>query len=464
MPAPPTGLNPTRAQTVIIGLTAIVLAIGGFEAGRRTVDAAAVAKIAATKPSQPDSDVSRERKMLVEREHDRIRLDDIATVPFSELYDVLKSASREQLLVWARDLESMPRGPRQRAAVTAYYKSLIQVDHRAAIDAVLHAKNLLARDAAIDAMMKAAPESIWADLAEMTAELPYPGRGYAQDNLIPNWSRVDPVAASQFVEKHQFSPGVKLPGDESDRVVSLLSNWGEIDPAAARKWLEEDASRQTADAFRAFLTSWGRVDHAAAIDYTIANQQRPNFEAATNELVYEFVRSAKEDASRLLLLLPPEAAKAALKKVADVTNPHEIDPNIDRPPNYQRPAEEVARWMVTLPVELWKESIGRVAEGWLKDAPDSAKAWLAQLQPELRDVTVVSMFREAKAFQVASQQVIEVGLKISDPKLRSTTLAEYLRLLGRTTAEALQALDEFSIPAEQKAYLRRILRENENVR
>jgi hypothetical protein len=463
MPAPPRGLTSPRAQAVIAGLAAAALAIGGFQTGRYTVDAAAVATNTATIPSQSASDPASRRELL-ERAQDKITVRDIATVPFSELYDVLKSASHEQLLAWARDLEQMPRGPQQRAAITAYFKSLVQVDHRAAIDAVLNAHNLLARDLAIDAMMKAAPESIWADLGEMIAQLPFPGRGYAQDNLIPGWSRVDPVAASKFVEKDRFSAGIKLPGDEYDRVVSLLDNWGEIDPAAARKWLEEDASRQTPDAFRAFLTSWGRLDRAAAIDYAIANQKRPNFEAAINALVYEFVRSAKEDASRLLLLLPPEAAKAALKNVADATNPHEIDPNIDRPPDYQRPPGEVARWMMTLPVELWKDSIGRVAEGWLNHDARSAKAWLAQLQPELRDVTIVSMFREAQSLQVAAQPVIEVGLTISDPKLRATTLAEYLRLWSRTTEEALQALDEYSIPAEQKAYLRRILTESESAR
>jgi hypothetical protein len=448
----------------MVSLVAAALAIGGFQMGRRSVDAAVVSKSDALTLAKPEADPASQKRTLLEPDHSQVTVREIATVPFSELYDVLKSAPREQLLAWARDLEQMPRGPRQRAAVGAYFKSLVQVDHRAAIEAVLRAKNLIARDGAIDAMMKATPESIWADLAEMTAQLPYSGRGFAQDNLIPNWSRVDPVAASRFVEKHRFSPGIKLSGDENDRVVSLLDNWGEIDPVAARNWLEEDASRQTPDAFRAFLASWGRVDRAAAIDYTIANQERPNSQAATNELVYEFVRSAKEDASRLLLSLPPKAAKAALKNVADVVNPHEIDPNIDRPPDYQRPPEEVVRWMVTLPVELWKESIGRVAEGWLNDDADSAKAWLSQLQPELRDVTIVSLFREARSLQVSTQRVIEVGLIISDPQLRAATLAEYLRLWGSTTEEVLQGLDEMSIPPVQKAYLRRILTENENVR
>jgi hypothetical protein len=443
-------------------LVAVGLAIGGFEAGRKTVDAAAFANSDARAIAPTSADSISEKKTLLERDRNKMSVREIATIPFSQLYDVLKSAPREQLLEWARDLEDMPRGPRQRAAVGAYLKSLVQVDHRAAIEAVLRTKNLLARDAAVDGMMKAAPESIWADVAEMIARMPYPLRGFAQDNLIENWSRVDPVAASRFVEK--YPSRVDIAFYEPSRVVSLLNNWGEIDPSGAKEWIEKDPSRQTAEAFRAFLTSWARVDRAAAIEYAIANQQRPNFEDATNELVYDFVRSAKEDANNLLLRLSAEAAKVALKQVADLTNPHTVDRNIDHPPSYQRPPEEVARWMVALPVELWRESIGRVVQGWLNNDGDSAKAWLAQLQPELRDLTIVGVCREAQSSQLSSQQVIEVGLTITDPKLRYTTLTDYLRAWGPTREEAADFFDEMAIPVEQKAYLQRLMTENANAR
>ena len=78
---------------------------------------------------------------------------------------------------------------------------------------------------------------------------------------------------------------------------------------------------------------------------------------------------AKDDATRLISLLPAEQAKAAVENVADITNPEVIDPNLDRPPDYQRPPDEVARWMVSLPVELWNESIGKVAQEWLHQDP-----------------------------------------------------------------------------------------------
>jgi hypothetical protein len=450
----------TRTQIAIVGIVAAGLAVGGFQMGRRSVDAAALSMRAAeTRADSPS--IPPRSGAIATSDHGDPRISEIATVPFSELYDVLRSASREQLLAWARDLEQMPRGPRQRAAVTAYYKSLIQVDHHAAIEAVLQTQNLPLRDFAIDAMTKASPESIWADLAEMTMEMRYPGRGFSREDLIKNWSRVDPVAASQFIERHPFS-AEKGPDGEDWRVVSLLGNWGEIDPAAARDWLEADASRQTKDALRAFVTSWGRADRAGAIDYTVANAHKPKFEGAINDLVYQFVRSAKDDATRLISLLPQRQAKAAVKNLADITNPEVIDPNLDRPPDYQRPPDEVARWMVNLPVDVWNESIGQVAQAWLHEDAASATVWFDQLLPEMREVAIVSLCSARQSSP--REDVIKLAWTIKDPKLRERSLGAVARSLRMDREDAIEAVNDLPFSDEQKAYLRRVMPKDQNGR
>ena len=212
------------------------------------------------------------------------------------------------------------------------------------------------RDLAIDALLKAAPESIWGDLAEMMVQLPYQGRGAYREDVIWNWSRVDPKVVSKFIEGHPVNQ------EEDDRLFRLLCHWPNIDPAAAREWLEADASRQTKDAFRAFVMSWAEIDPAAAINYAVANATRLNFQEAINGLAYQFVRLSKDDATKLMLVLPAEQAKAAMNKIADTTNAVLVG---GVPEGYQRPPDEVARWMVSLPVELWNDSIGDVAEEWL---------------------------------------------------------------------------------------------------
>jgi hypothetical protein len=451
MPGLPTLLTSKSVQIGIISVVAVGLAIGGFEAGRKSIDAVAVAKTDAPEAvAQRSADSVSQKTTLLERDHSKITVREIATVPFSELYDILKSAPREQLLAWAADLEQMPRGPRQRAAVAAYYKSLIQVDHHAAIDAVLHAENLNLRDVAIVSLMKAAPESIWGDLAEMIEQLPHPRRLHSFSPVDPlsNWSRVDPVVVSRFIEKHPDSS-----------LYALLYNWGAIDPAAAREWLERDTSRHTEEAFRAFLTGWVEIDRAAAMEYAVNNSTRANFEGAVNELAYHLFRVSPDDASRLMSLLPPEQAKAAMKVVAHNTT----SIILHAPEDYQRPPDVVARWMATQPVELWKDDIGDVLWGWVRDDADAATGWLDQLQPNVRDAAIADFCRRgpesAEDPRRFDEKAIALGLTITDRTLRDEALGEFARRLGSTRDEAIEAIEQLGISNEQKTYLRKVMPE-----
>lgn len=445
----PAVLKTKRAQVVLIGVVAVVLAIGGFEAGRKTVNAAAIAESRA-KQTQPTADSVSQKETLPEHDHSRINVREIATVPFSQLYDVLRSASREQLLAWARDLERMPRGPRQRAAVNAYYKSLVQVDHRAAVDAVMRAENLNMREIALEALTKAAPESIWADLAEMTTVLPYPRRTHTREDIIWNWSAVDPVAAAQFIADHPAQ-------GEDGRLFSLMCNWGEINPEQARDWLDADPARQTADSFRALVSGWADKDRAAAIQYVLANALRPEFSKAIDELGYNFFRKTKDEASRLMLLLPPEQAKGALNHIAYMSTAVILG----LPEDYQRPPEEVAPWMITLPSGLWNDAIGNVMEGWLDRDASSATNWLNQLQPDERDAAIASLCRTAES---ESAKVLTLGETINDRKLRDQALGQFARNLRETREQSMQAVDELPISEEQKAYLRGVMAEEKNAR
>lgn len=442
-------LTTKRAQVLLIGIAAAVLAIGGFEAGRKTVHAAAIAESMATKPSQLPADAVSQKKKLFERDHSPINVREIATVPFSQLYDVLRSASREQLLAWARDLEQMPRGPRQRAAVAAYYKSLIQVDHHAAIEAVLKAKNLNMRDVAIVSLMKAAPESIWGELLEMLRQLPHPHRLHSTfpEDPLWNWSRVDPVAVSKFIETHSVS------GEDNSGLYPLLYNWGSIDPAAAKDWLERDASRQTKDSFRAFLMGWAEIDRAAAIDYALANAARPNFEPGINELTYFLFRVSPDDATRMLQLLPPERAKVAMKTVAH----NSTAVIIHAPEDYQLPPDVVARWMAAQPVDLWKDDIGGVVSNWLRYDGDAAMAWLSQLPPNVREAAIADYCRTGDA--ESAENAVALGLTIKNRNLRDEALGEFARRLGTTQDEALEAVEQLPISAELKVYLRKVMPE-----
>lgn len=431
----------------MIGVAAAALAFGGYETGRRSVDAAAIERTIAsqsTQRSSTNSPVHYEPLATPERDHIIIR--DIATVPFSELYDVLKSASHEELLAWAADLERMPRGPRQRAAVAAYYKSLIQVNSRAAIEALFRAQNLNLREIALNAISKATPESLWGYLAEMLPTLPYPKHANVDEDIIWNWSRVDPVAASQFITTHP------RPGDDV-RLYSLLYNWGAIDPLAARDWVEADPSRQTKEAFQALVSGWDDTDRPAALQYLLANASRPDFQDAIDVLAYYFVRNAKDQATNLILLLPPDQAKAALQHVSHTTTAVILGVS----EGYQRPPDEVARWMITLPPELWRDAMGAVAAEWFRRDAAGATSWLNQLQPSLRDATIASFCCTTEL--ESAQQVLTLAQSITDRNLRDNTMARFARGLGDTREQSIEAVNKLPISEGQKAYLLHLMPE-----
>lgn len=433
---------------MIIGLAAAGLAIGGFETGRYSVDAAASARKFSLEQNRPSSALQPRSDSIITREPTQVTIRDIATVPFSELYDVLKAASREQLLAWARDLEQMPRGPRQRAAVTAYYKSLIQVDHNAAIDAILRAQNLPMRDVAISAVMAATPESLWADLNDMLDKLSHPRRGFFPQDLIWNWSRVDPVAVGKYYDKHP----VEGEGENSG-LYRLLFNWGKIDTAAAKEWLESDASHQKKEAFRAFVVAWAETDRGAAINYAIANASRQEFEPAVKDLSYYLLRFFPDDARTFVLLLPLEQARVAVEEIAHKTT----GVILHAEPGYQRPPDVVARWMSALPLDLWRDEVGALVSAWMTEDAAAATIWLNQLHPDARDAALADLCRSR--WTDTAEETLPLGFTIRDQRLRDQVLGEFARKFGDTRDEAIAGVNHLKIPAAQKEYLIRIMPE-----
>jgi hypothetical protein len=442
---PPRLFISPRTQGIAVGLIAIALALGGFQAGRRSVDAAALAKTAAIEPNTV-RDVAPPRQTLLEHDQKPITVREIATVPFSELYDVLKSAPHEQLLAWARDLEQMPRGPRQRAAVAAYYKSLVQVDPHATIEALLRAENLNMRDVAIAAVMAATPESLWGELNDMLDKLPHPRRGFFAQDVLWNWSRVDPVAVGKYIDMH---PAV---GDD-DRLYALLFNWAKMEPAAAKEWLEGKPLHQKKDAFRAFAVAWAEVDRSAAINYTVANATNPQFEPAVKELGYYLLRLFPDDARTFVLLLPPDRARAAVDEIVHNTT----SVILHAPEDYQRPPDVVARWMAALPLDLWQHAIGGIVSAWLSADADAATVWLNQLQPDARDAALADLCRQG--WTESAEPTIPLGFTIRDKRLRDQVLGDFARSLGETRDDAIAEVDKLPLLPAQKKYLVEIMPE-----
>ena len=124
--------------------------------------------------------------------------------------------------------------------------------------------------------------------------------------------------------------------------------------------------------------------------------------------------------------------------------------------------------MTTLPLELWKDNIGEVAQELDVGRCDAVTAGLDQLQPDVRDVALADYCRHggeaADDQRRLEEKAIELGLTITRRKLREEALGEFARRLGTTREEAMEAVDQLPISNEQKAYLRKIMPETESER
>jgi hypothetical protein len=130
------------------------------------------------------------------------------------------------------------------------------------------------------------------------------------------------------------------------------------------------------------------------------------------------------------------------------------------PDDYLKPADAVARWMVTLPVDLWSDALGPVAGKWLDLDAAAATQWFDQLPADKRDAALASFCRAGDS----ASRVLALGPMISDRKLRDTVLGQFARSLGETREEALQAIEALEIEDAQKTYLRQVMAEDKNGR
>ena len=293
-------------------------------------------------------------------------------------------------------------------------------------------------------MLKAAPESVWGDLADMMARLPHPKRGAYGEDVIWNWSRVDPGAASRFIESHPKS-------GEDRRLTSLLCNWGAIDPAAALGWLKQDPTRQTPDAYAALISGWDDLDRAAAIDFAVANAGTPILAEGIRNLVYTVFIEAPEDVRSTILCLPADLAESAMQEIAHNTAGLFVGAGAPS----QKPLAEVAPWMLTFSPELWRNNIGEVFGEWIRRDAEQASEWVNELRPETRDAVLARFCRNPAG--ETGDQAVALGLTISDEHLRDQVLAEFARGLGGTRAEAMDALEGLEISDEEKTFLRKIM-------
>lgn len=365
-----------------------------------------------------------------------VTIENLGQVEFSQAFELLHSAPKAALTAWTRRLEGLPVGPRRTAGITAFFKTLAQIDASTAVDLALSMNLREPRWNAIGAISNATPAASLNEVARMYIALNE--KKLALTDFVLSWSRSDPVATAEFFSHYG--------GDvDNDDVRLLMANWAALDPGAATEWLANHPARRDAGVYAGFYSGWLEHDRSTALHDLRTRLDDQTFNKALEVVSKDLFKDSQEEARAFILTLPPTAQETGVGAiVGDVTAVY-----LRGVPDLQ--ADQVARWLMTLPENLWRGNLGQILDRWDQAARDG---WIDQLPADTRDLVLADYCR-AYGLYVPTEN-FRAGLRISDPKLRQETFHKIFDDMDPEVRQSLLANAQL-LPAEAKE-LARILK------
>lgn len=423
------------AATTVVGLIA-------FQVGRQSApsgddkgsnNASVVMHSASSSHSQGETE---------EADLAKVTIENIGQVAFDQAYELLRGASPEALRGWVTKLESLPSGPRKTAAIKAFYKIMAQVDPKTAVDLALSLGNRPVRATAARAIQGAAPPSGFPEVARLLIALNV--RGLSVIDLVLDWSRFDPVSASKFAVSHPAEVN-------SNALELLLTNWAATDPAAAKVWLDNlDPNRRDPDVYEGFFNGWLENDEKAALTYLVEHAGEEKLARAVRSTALALFDGSEDAARKFVVDLPKgPAQEAAVDEIVAYATGRVIGSSLQIPP------EAVAKWLVTMPKDIWDKHIGYVLREWNGDNPGGAERWIDAMSLDVRDVLSAKLCLASFDWENPGS-AIDLGFKITDQRLREETLRELLKDMNAKGRAELLA-DQVRLLPRRKAELQRIV-------
>jgi hypothetical protein len=370
-------------------------------------------------------------------------IENLGNVEFDHAFELLRTAPKEALSAWTNRLEALPVTPRKTAAISMFFRTLAQIDTKVAVDLALNIQRADPRWAAIRAVDVAAPSVSLPEVARMYTAADETKMALVGD-LIGKWSMTDPEATARFLASY---PG-KVTNDE---IARFIGNWAALDPAAATRWLgETDASRRNAQVYATFYSGWMLKDRTAALEELAARSGEKIFKKAIQTASENLFADSPEAARSFVLMLPTEAAQ---KTAVEQITWHITTVFLGSGDYLQLKPDDVAKWLFTLPDNLWQKEIGAIIDRWADTDRFGVDAWLSQLPPQTRDRLLAE---QCLAFNWNLPTTgLKAGLQINDRELREKTLR---RIFEDKDQEGKQEiLQKAELSGEEAAEMQRIL-------
>ena len=424
----------------VIALAAVVLA--AFFAGRTVEERALSARMQSnSRASLPPPPAT----TAPSASHQKLAVADIFALPFADFYEALRTAPGEARDKWASELAAMPEGPRRRAAISGFYKLLVQFDPEAAVKAISAIGDEASLRLALGAAVNAAPGFALPLMAELCLGLQdrlTGKRDYASDVLL-EWSLIDPAAVIRFIGDHEKT------FDELSRgryftTHQVLSSWAAIDPKAAKQWMDQKENEGGSETREFFIAGWYENDRAAAVSYALTHAEDSQMSGAIGVVVRNLYFDARDEANKFIESLPeskrPEAFKEAFRRL--ILSDEESTGEATMTP------QAIAAWMIEFPPAYWQGAVGGLF-GNDERASADLLSWIQQLPPGVREAAAREYFMP---FDKSPPEKIASVLQVADPVLRDQLLAAAVDNRSLDFDEARAAVATAPLSVEQKRH------------
>ena len=369
---------------------------------------------------------------------------EILKLPFAEFYEALRSAPGEARKKWASELETMPDGPRRIAAVSAFYKLLVQFDPVTASRTISEIKDKRLRNLALECALDAAPGFAMRTMAELCLSVQGGSSGKLWD-VLGEWMLIDAPAVAQFIDDHPDPEG-----QQSHLSLELISSLASLDPKAAKEWIEKIGKSDAPEVRRAFIEGWYENDRAAAVSYVLGHVDDPAMKDSIGDMLRGLYFDSKEEAGKFIEALPDDATRHVAFKAAFENLILGEEEETGEPKLTPR---ALGDWLTKFPPAYWE---GRLTEifKWSRKSPEAMLAWIEQQPLAIREAVAAEY---TPPFQKKTPEALMPVLQVSDLLLRDQLLRAFFKHMDAVPDEARAALTTAPISAEQKHHVLQII-------
>ena len=380
----------------------------------------------------------------------RLPIEGIFLLPLTEFYEALRAAPAAARDEWWRQIQGMPRGPQRTAALKGFFKLLTQLDSDAAMNLISSLKDRELQTSALDAVVQAAPISVFPKLAEQVLKLPKNvWRPDMQDflaQILGEWSEIDPAAVADLMTTH---PSINFGAYEMD----LLQEWSAIDPEATLRWLNQQEPSHWPGGIAMVLPGWYQKDRDAALHYIVTHRDDKFVQTRLREVLQQSYENSPEEAEAFVEALPDDQSKRmALAGGADIVGPGYQNDAADDP---KYSAQAVANWMLQHPPRLWRGQLAEVLHDWSPEDQQGLVAWVENQPLQVRNEVAAEY---PAPYPPKVQEALTPVLALSDPDLRERLIrAMVMNARVFSIEEILEKIRDSSLPTDQKQYVLQIM-------